>query len=330
MAVFIPAIIFHNASYATNGKGGGWADPSMPDAVDAMVMSEPPPWNGVAGADAADNAPGTDASGIGHLLAIMARLRDRDFGCPWDREQTFATIVPYTIEEAYEVADAVERADLVALKDELGDLLLQVVFHARMAEEQNAFRFADVVAAICDKLLRRHPHVFGGGMVHDAAAQTAAWEQHKAQERLSRAAANGPAAVQPAASVLDDVPRSLPALARAVKLQKRAGIIGFDWPSAREALTKFTEELAELENAIAAADAAQIHDEIGDLLFTCANVARKLGIDAEAALRQANQKFERRFRALEQHLATDSQDTEPLSLAALEALWQQVKRREQP
>jgi tetrapyrrole methylase family protein/MazG family protein/ATP diphosphatase len=300
----------------------------MLDAVDAVVMSQPPPRNGGAGADAADNASGTDASGIGRLLAIMARLRDRDFGCPWDREQTFATIVPYTIEEAYEVADAIERADLAALKDELGDLLLQVVFHARMAEEQDAFGFTDVVAAICDKLLRRHPHVFGGAAMRDSAAQTAAWEQHKAQERLDRAAANGPAAAQPAASVLDDVPRTLPALARAVKLQKRAGMIGFDWPSAHEALKKFTEELAELEDAIAAVDAAQIHDEIGDLLFTCANVARKLGIDAEAALRQANQKFERRFKAVEQLLATESQVTEPLSLAALEALWQQVKRRE--
>lgn len=296
-------------------------------------MSLPPRRDGAATSDAAASGAaaggGDGESDIGRLLAIMTKLRDSNGGCPWDREQTFASIAPYTIEEAYEVADAIERGDLAALKDELGDLLLQVVFHARIAEEQDAFAFADVVAAICDKLVRRHPHVFGDGRVRDAAAQTAAWEQHKAQERRSRAAARGLAEATPA-SVLDDVPRTLPALARAVKLQKRAGLIGFDWPSAREALAKVTEELAELEDAIAAADTAQIHDEIGDLLFTCANVARKLGIDAETALRQANQKFERRFRALEQHLAMDLQDTAPRSLAALEALWQQVKRRERP
>ncbi|HJU18543.1 MAG TPA: nucleoside triphosphate pyrophosphohydrolase [Stellaceae bacterium] len=258
---------------------------------------------------------------LDRLLAIMARLRDPERGCPWDREQDFATIAPYTIEEAYEVADAIARGDRAALKDELGDLLFQVVFHARMAEEQGLFGFDDVAAAIADKMVRRHPHVFGTAEIESAAAQNAAWEEHKEAERRARARAAGRAE-----SVLDGVALALPALLRAVKLQNRAARIGFDWPEAAEVLPKIAEEIAELGHAIAAGDGRDaVEDELGDLLFAVANLARKLDLDPEAALRRATAKFERRFRQVEARAAADGVGRD---LDALEALWQQVKREE--
>jgi nucleoside triphosphate diphosphatase len=255
----------------------------------------------------------------------MARLRDPERGCPWDREQNFATIAPYTIEEAYEVADAIARGDMTALKDELGDLLFQVVFHARMAEEAGLFDFTDVAAAIADKMVRRHPHVFGDAEVRSATAQTAAWEEHKAKERAAKAAAAGAAA-----SVLDGVALALPALLRAIKVQARAARIGFDWPNAPPVVAKLAEEIAELEAELAhdgAADHARIEDEMGDILFAAANLARKLDIDPEAALRRATQKFERRFRRVEAMAAERGIGHD---LDALEALWQQAKRDEKP
>jgi MazG family protein len=224
----------------------------------------------------------------------MARLREPD-GCPWDRAQDFATIAPYTIEEAYEVADAIARGDTRALKDELGDLLLQVVFHARMAEEAGMFAFDDVAAAIADKMKRRHPHVFGAAEIASVAAQNDAWEEHKAAERRARAQETGAAE-----SVLDGVALALPALLRAVKLQKRAARIGFDWPEARPVFDKIAEETAELRTELEhGADRARLEDAVGDLLFAVANLARKLEIDPETALRRATAKFERRFRRVE-------------------------------
>ena len=209
---------------------------------------------------------------LDRLLAIMARLRDKERGCPWDREQDFATIAPYTIEEAYEVADAVARGDTAALKDELGDLLFQVVFHARIAEEAGLFDFADVAAAIADKMVRRHPHVFGDVDIASAAAQTAAWEEHKAGERAARAQAAGRGE-----SVLDGVALALPALLRAAKIQRRAARIGFDWSQPRPVMAKLIEEIGELEAELdGGADPARIEDEVGDLLFAAANLARKL------------------------------------------------------
>jgi nucleoside triphosphate diphosphatase len=267
------------------------------------------------------------APALDRLLAIMVQLRDPEHGCLWDREQEFATIAPYTIEEAYEVADAIARGDVAALKDELGDLLFQVVFHARMAEEAGLFGFADVAAAIADKMVRRHPHVFGDAEVASAAAQTTAWEEHKASERAARAAAAGTPE-----SVLDGVALALPALLRAAKIQQRAARIGFDWPAARPVIAKITEEVAELEAELdgggdGAADPARIADEMGDILFAAANLARKLDIDPEAALRRATAKFERRFRALEARAAERGTGAD---LDALEALWQQVKSSEKP
>jgi MazG family protein len=254
---------------------------------------------------------------IDRLLAIMARLRDREHGCPWDREQDFATIAPYTIEEAYEVADAIARADMVGLRDELGDLLFQVVFHARMAEEAGLFAFDDVAAAIADKMVRRHPHVFGTAAIASAAAQSRAWEEHKAAERRAAGLAD---------SVLDGVALALPALLRAVKIQSRAARIGFDWPEARAVLPKIVEELGELGREIEQGGGrAAIEDELGDLLFAVANLARKLGLDPEAALRRATGKFERRFRRVEAEAAEAGIGPD---LDALEALWQRVKGEE--
>ncbi|MGD9615789.1 MAG: nucleoside triphosphate pyrophosphohydrolase [Alphaproteobacteria bacterium] len=251
---------------------------------------------------------------IDRLLAIMARLRDPQRGCPWDLEQNFATIAPYTIEEAYEVADAIERADMAALKDELGDLLLQVVFHARMAEEAGFFGFEDVAAAIADKMERRHPHVFGAAEIVSAAAQNEAWEAHKAAERE---AAGG------AASVLDGVALALPALLRAGKVSRRAARIGFDWPDARAVIPKIAEEVAEIETELdGAAAPVALEEEIGDLLFAAASLARKLDVEPETALRRATAKFERRFRALE---VLAGQHSIGRDLDALERLWQQVK-----
>lgn len=268
-------------------------------------------------------------STVERLLEIMALLRDPVRGCPWDVEQTFQTIAPYTIEEAYEVADAIHRGDTDGLRDELGDLLLQVVFHAQMAAEAKAFDFEDVVSSICDKMVRRHPHVFGEASIEDAAAQTLAWEEHKANERKAK---NLTAETEEPhrESALDGVTLALPALVRALKLQKRAALVGFDWPDASAALDKFGEEIDELTAEIdAGGDVERIRDEIGDLLFTCVNVSRKLGTDPEEALRHANAKFERRFRRIEVLLADDD-DRRPrqASLDELEALWSRVKTEE--
>ena len=252
------------------------------------------------------------------LIEIMARLRDPVGGCPWDQQQTFASIAPYTVEEAYEVADAIERGDLGDLKEELGDLLLQVVFHARMAQEQGAFDFAGVAAAISDKMIRRHPHVFGDHAYDDQAAQTAGWEALKAQERKAKAKTG----------VLDDVPAGLPALTRAVKLTKRAARVGFDWPSIKEVLDKLREEIAELEVEIQAGDQAKAREELGDLLFVCANLARKLDVEPEDALRATNAKFSRRFASIEAALARDGRTPDQSDLAEMDALWDAAKAEE--
>ena len=254
---------------------------------------------------------------IAALLDIMRRLRDPQTGCPWDVEQTFATIAPYTIEEAYEVAGAIEEEDWAALKDELGDLLFQAVFHSRMAEERCLFDFGDVVAAVVDKMVRRHPHVFGDlAGIDTAAAQTAAWEEHKKKER----AAIG-------ASLLDDVPHALPALLRALKLQKRAASAGFDWDSAPKVVEKIAEEAHEIvEAAAAGAEYKKLEEELGDLLFALANLARHMKIDPEAALRSANVKFTRRFKVIERELAKQGKTPAESSLEEMENLWQVAKR----
>ncbi|MGA0600455.1 nucleoside triphosphate pyrophosphohydrolase [Caulobacter sp. KR2-114] len=256
---------------------------------------------------------------LDELLQIMARLRDPDGGCPWDLEQTFATIAPYTVEEAYEVADAIERGDLKDLREELGDLLFQVVFHARMAEEQGAFAFDDVARAINDKMIRRHPHVFGDADHRSSAEQTAAWEVIKAEERAEKGKA---------ASLLDDVPVGLPALTRAVKLSRRAAGVGFVWPSAKEVLDKLHEEVAELEHEIEAGDMAKAREELGDVLFVVANLARQLDIEPEDALRATNAKFGRRFRYIEARLAEAGKTPAQSDLAEMDALWDQAKAAE--
>lgn len=252
------------------------------------------------------------------VLDVMARLRDPKRGCPWDIEQNFRTIAPYTIEEAYEVADAIARDDLPSLKEELGDLLFQVAFHARMAEEQGAFDFADVAQALADKMIERHPHVFSeAGDGRTAEQQTKAWETMKAEKR----AASG------APSLLHDVPMALPALMRAEKLTKRAARINFDWPSSAEVLEKLDEELAELKAAEASGDQEHIAEEMGDILFVMANLARKLKVDPEEALRRANAKFTRRFQYIETKLAERGR-TGPQPLDDMEALWLEAKRAE--
>ena len=261
----------------------------------------------------------TDPRPIDRLIQIMERLRDPDGGCPWDVAQTFATIAPYTIEEAYEVADAIERGDLDDLKGELGDLLFQVVFHARMAEEQGLFAFDDVAVAMADKLERRHPHVFGDEAAKtDAVSQKARWEDIKAGERVARAQHG----------VLDDVPVGLPALARAAKLTKRAGRVGFDWPSTDEVFDKLHEEVAELRAEIAAGDLDKAREEMGDLLFVVANLARKLEVEPEDALRGANAKFIRRFGFIEAELAKDGRTPDQSDLAEMDALWNAAKAAE--
>ena len=259
------------------------------------------------------------SSPVDRLNAIMARLRDPVGGCPWDVEQTFRTIAPYTLEEAYEVADAIERGDMDDLRSELGDLLFQVVFHARMAEEQGLFAFDDVANAIADKLERRHPHVFGDEAAKpDGAAQKARWEDIKAAERKEKAQHG----------VLDDVPVGLPALARAAKLTRRAARVGFDWPSTDEVFDKFVEEVAELRAEIAAGDVEKARDEMGDLLFVLANLARKLGVEPEDALRGANAKFVRRFGFIEAELAKDGRSPEQSDLAEMDGLWNAAKAAE--
>jgi MazG family protein len=263
---------------------------------------------------------------IDALLRIMATLRSSDGGCPWDREQTFATIAPYTLEEAYEVADAIERGALHELEGELGDLLFQVVFHARMAEEAKLFDFGDVVAAICDKLVRRHPHVFGDeqGRVASADDQTRRWEEIKREERDAGGETR----------VLADVPVALPGLARAAKLGKRAATVGFDWPDAAGVRAKVTEELAEVDAALAArtatssADAAAreaVAAEVGDLLFTIANLCRHLDLDPEACVRGANARFEKRFDHVEARVRAAGGDWGAHDPDALERLWEEAK-----
>jgi len=272
----------------------------------------------------APDRPAPAARPIDRLLAIMAKLRDPDGGCPWDLEQDFSTIAPYTIEEAYEVADAIQRGDKTSLREELGDLLLQVVYHAQMAEEAGHFGFDDVATAIADKMVARHPHVFGGAEIATAAAQTRMWEEFKARERDAKAAASARAP-----SVLDDVPLALPALLRAEKLQKRAARVGFDWPEARQVLDKIEEEIREVRAELdQGAPAARIADEIGDLLFALANLARHMKIDPEAALRGCNVKFERRFRSIEQALEQQGKTPKDASLDEMEALWVQAKLKE--
>ncbi len=261
------------------------------------------------------------AHDLDDLLAVMARLRDPDGGCPWDVQQTFATIAPYTIEEAYEVADAIARNDVDGLKDELGDLLLQVVYHAQMASEDDRFGFADVVDAITRKMIRRHPHVFEDVSRRDEFMSTDLWDRIKAEEKAARGHGGG--------GTLDDVPVGLPGLTRAVKLQKRAAKVGFDWPHLAPVLEKAEEEIAELKEAIAedgdGLSKERVAEEFGDLLFVMANLARHLGVDPEAALRGANAKFVRRFESIEAALAEDGRKPEDATLDEMDQLWDAAK-----
>ncbi len=260
---------------------------------------------------------------IARLIEIMAALRAPETGCPWDLAQNFATIAPYTIEEAYEVADAIARGDLADLEDELGDLLLQVVFHARMAQEQGAFAFGDVVQAISEKLIRRHPHVFGDKHAHDPQAVKGLWEEIKAQEKAQRGRTEENGA-------LSGVPVGLPALTRALKLQAKASRVGFDWNDPRAVLRKIREETDEIEAALNGGEAAKAEAaaEVGDLLFAAVNLARHLDADPEAVLRQTNQKFERRFAAIERALAARGKAPQDATLAEMDALWEAAKAAE--
>ncbi|MBL0040639.1 MAG: nucleoside triphosphate pyrophosphohydrolase [Xanthomonadales bacterium] len=258
-------------------------------------------------------------SPIERLRAIMARLRDPDGGCPWDVQQDFASVAPYTIEEAYEVADAIDRGDRADLREELGDLLLQVVFHARMAEEEGSFVFDDVVEGICDKMIRRHPHVFGDAVVEDAAAQTRAWEAHKRREKAGH----------DDQSALAGVAAGLPEWMRALKLQKRAAAVGFEWPDAQPVLDKLHEEVEEVRAEFAnGADPQRLLDEVGDVLFVAVNLARHAGVDPSAALRHANAKFERRFRHMEAAASANGTGLSSLDLEAQSQLWNRAKRDE--
>ena len=261
----------------------------------------------------------TDETHLQKLLAIMAQLRNPNGGCPWDLEQTFASLARYTIEEAYEVADAIARADMGDLTEELGDLLLQVVFHSQMASEAGNFTFEDVVNNVCDKMIRRHPHVFGDSNIDTADAQTENWEAIKATERKQKKADG---------RILADVPAALPALMRAQKLQSRAARVGFDWPEVTGVIDKIKEELAEVEEAIATGDHPHIAEEIGDLLFAVTNLARFVKTDAETSLRNANQKFTRRFEAVEDGIKAQGREFKDASLDVMEALWVAAKLAE--
>ena len=321
-------MIFHNVSYAENWRGENhavarpWPSASPCQGAPAAVRAPQPEGHRPVPADppATGMPPHRDpAAALTELLGIMARLRDPDGGCPWDQVQDFASIAPYTIEEAYEVADAIRRGpDPAGLLDELGDLLFQVVYHARMAEERGWFGFADVARAISAKMLRRHPHVFGEAAARDAAAQTRAWEESKAAERTARAETG----------TLAGVPAGLPALTRAAKLTRRAARVGFDWPDTAAVLDKLEEEAAELRAELPEASRERLADEVGDLLFVLANLARKLELDPEACLDAANRKFERRFGAVEARLAARGLSPADAGLEAMEAEWQAVKRAE--
>jgi ATP diphosphatase len=267
---------------------------------------------------------------ISRLNEIMAALRTPETGCPWDLEQTFATIVPYTLEEAYEVADAIERGDVANLREELGDLLLQVVFHARMAEEAGRFDFGDVVDAITRKLIRRHPHVFGDARDLSSDEVKALWGLIKADEKRERAEARRAAGMpaNEATGVLAGVPLALPALTRALKLQEKAGKVGFDWNDPRAVLAKLREEIDEVEAELDANDAQRVAGEVGDLLFAIANLARHLRVDPETALRGANAKFERRFAHIESRLREAGRAPADATLDEMEALWSEAKQRE--
>lgn len=258
---------------------------------------------------------------MARLLAVMNRLRDPQNGCPWDLEQDFQTIAPYTIEESYEVADAIQRGDFAELKEELGDLLFQVVFYARMAEERGLYGFDAIAAAIADKMIARHPHVFGAVDIRTAAAMATRWEDQKAAERDSKASRSAPGA---AAGTLDGVALGLPALSRALKLQKRAARVGFDWDDMADVIHKVDEELAEVKAELEGPQ-DRLEAEIGDLLFVIVNLARKSGIDAEAALRRTNTKFERRFVYIEERLARDGKRPEDSDLETMDAYWDEAK-----
>jgi ATP diphosphatase len=272
----------------------------------------------------------TPSSDIARLLEIMAALRTPATGCPWDLEQNFSTIAPYTIEEAYEVADAIERRDFDDLRDELGDLLLQVVFHARIAEEARLFEFGDVVQAITEKLVRRHPHVFGNAGRLDTEAVNASWDRIKAQEKAERSARR---AIDPKDvrehnnGALAGVPVTLPALTRALKLQEKAGKVGFDWNDPMAVLAKIREEADEIAAELASGEARAAQQEVGDLLFAVVNLARHLGADPEAVLRSTNEKFERRFGHIEQTLAAAGKTPEQSTLAEMDELWNEAKSR---
>lgn len=266
-------------------------------------------------------------SQIEQLLRLMATLRTPGTGCPWDLEQTFATIAPYTIDEAYEVADAIERGDFPDLKDELGDLLLQVVFHARMAEELNLFGFDDVVETICAKLVRRHPHVFGDRRDLDADGVKSLWDEIKREEKADkRRSSSEPDGPDPGA--LGDIPVALPALVQADKIGRRAAKTGFDWQDPAEVIAKVREELGEIEDALTRGSTDEVREEVGDVLFAVANVARYLDVDPEAALRSANAKFVRRFRWMESSAAAQGRAISDLDMAALDELWREAKREE--
>ncbi len=265
------------------------------------------------------------ARNIDRLLDIMARLRDPKGGCPWDLQQTYRTIAPHTIEEAYEVADAIEKGDMGSLREELGDLLFQVVYYSQFAREEGLFDFNEVAGVIADKMVSRHPHVFGSEEIQTAEHQTSRWEEHKAAERTAKAAAQG----QTTVSALDGVSSALPALTRAIKLQKRAARVGFDWTDARDILNKIEEEVGELRTEM---DQGAVHermtDELGDLLFALVNLARRLDVDPEGALRGTNAKFERRFHRIEHWLGEQGRKPEAATLDEMEELWRQAKREE--
>lgn len=271
------------------------------------------------------------SSNIVRLLEIMAALRTPATGCPWDLEQDFASIAPYTLEEAYEVVDAIERGDLADLKDELGDLLLQVVFHARMAEEQGAFAFPDVVEAITRKLIRRHPHVFGNAKDMSPADVKSLWDEIKREEKAERRASREELGMRPEgheAGFLGGIPIALPALTRAQKLTAKAAKVGFDWPDAGQVIDKIHEELEEVKEASSSGERDKIEDEIGDLLFSVTNLARHFNIDPERALRRTNAKFERRFRAIEEALERKNMSLDDASLEEMEGLWVEAKHAE--